>query len=449
MNSLNNAAPDLGQYIDQLATLETHRIDGRVTEVVGLVVEATIPNGSVGDLCSIEVEGGESIRAEVMGFRSGKMLLMPLDTTIGVSVGSRVTLNTKPLTIQVGRHLLGRIIDGMGRPIDGKGPLNGGAQQSVYNQPPNPMTRKRISEPFSTGIRAIDGLLTMGRGQRVGIFSGSGVGKSVLIGMIARHTNADVNVIGLVGERGREVREFIERDLGEEALKKSVVVVATSDQAAQIRVKAALVTMAVAEYFRDEGQEVMLMMDSLTRVAMAQREIGLAIGEPPTTKGYTPSVFALLPRLLERAGASGENSITGLFSVLVESDDLNDPIADAARSILDGHIVLSRAMANRGHYPAVDPLQSVSRLRREITNEQQIKNVSRIMELLSVYRESEDLINIGAYSPGSNPRIDEAIVNKDIIDAYLRQEWGAKSSFDNARDDLQTLCDNLEAGNGD
>ena len=310
-------------------------------------------------------------------------------------------------------------------------------------------TPRNTTEPFSTGIRAIDGLLTMGRGQRVGIFSGSGVGKSVLIGMIARHTNADVNVIGLVGERGREVREFIERDLGEEALKKSVVVVATSDQAAQIRVKAALVTMAVAEYFRDEGQEVMLMMDSLTRVAMAQREIGLAIGEPPTTKGYTPSVFALLPRLLERAGASGENSITGLFSVLVESDDLNDPIADAARSILDGHIVLSRAMANRGHYPAVDPLQSVSRLRREITDEQQIENVSRIMELLSVYRESEDLINIGAYSPGSNPRIDEAIANADIINAYLRQEWGARSSFDLARDDLKTLCENLEAGNGD
>lgn len=445
MTLKEHAGPDFNRYLEQLAVLDTHRLDGRVTEVVGLVVEATVPNGSVGDLCTIEIEGGEPVRAEVMGFRSGKMLLMPLDNTMGVSVGSRVTLNTKRLTVPVGRQLLGRIIDSMGRPIDGKGPINTATQRSVYNLPLNPMVRKRITEPFSTGIRAIDGLLTMGRGQRVGIFSGSGVGKSVLIGMIARHTDADINVIGLIGERGREVREFIERDLGEEALKRSVVVVATSDQAAQLRVKAALVTVAVAEYFRDQGNEIMLMMDSLTRVAMAQREIGLAIGEPPTTKGYTPSVFALLPRMLERTGAGRDHSITALFTVLVESDDLNDPIADAARSLLDGHIVLSRDMANRGHYPAIDALQSVSRLRRDITSPEQVGHVEKVIELLSVYRDSEDLINIGAYSPGSNPRIDAAIAGIETINVYLKQDGSLQSGFDQARQELAALCQVLEA----
>ncbi len=446
MTLKEHAGPDFNRYLEQLDVLDTHRLDGRVTEVVGLVVEATVPNGSVGDLCTIDIEGGEPVRAEVMGFRSGKMLLMPLDNTMGVSVGSRVTLNTKRLTVPVGRQLLGRIIDSMGRPIDGKGPINTATQRSVYNLPLNPMVRKRITEPFSTGIRAIDGLLTMGRGQRVGIFSGSGVGKSVLIGMIARHTDADINVIGLIGERGREVREFIERDLGEEALKRSVVVVATSDQAAQLRVKAALVTVAVAEYFRDQGHEIMLMMDSLTRVAMAQREIGLAIGEPPTTKGYTPSVFALLPRMLERTGAGRDHAITALFTVLVESDDLNDPIADAARSLLDGHIVLSRDMANRGHYPAIDALQSVSRLRRDITSPEQVKHVEKVIELLSVYRDSEDLINIGAYSPGSNPRIDAAIAGIETINAYLKQDGSLQSGFDQARQELAALCQVLEAG---
>ena len=446
MTLKEHAGPDLNRYLEQLAVLDTHRLDGRVTEVVGLVVEATVPNGSVGDLCTIDIEGGEPVRAEVMGFRNGKMLLMPLDNTMGVSVGSRVTLNTKPLTVPVGHQLLGRIIDSMGRPIDGKGPINTATQRSVYNLPLNPMSRKRITEPFSTGIRSIDGLLTMGRGQRVGIFSGSGVGKSVLIGMIARHTDADINVIGLIGERGREVREFIERDLGEEALKRSVVVVATSDQAAQLRVKAALVTVSVAEYFRDQGHEIMLMMDSLTRVAMAQREIGLAIGEPPTTKGYTPSVFALLPRMLERTGAGRDHSITALFTVLVESDDLNDPIADAARSLLDGHIVLSREMANRGHYPAIDPLQSVSRLRRDITTPEQVGHVEKVIELLSVYRDSEDLINIGAYSPGSNLRIDAAIAGIEYINAYLKQDGNLRSGFEQSQQELAALCQVLEAG---
>ncbi len=441
-------APRLARRQDQLDLLEPYRIDGRVTEVVGLVVEATCPDGSVGDLCTIDVKGSKPMRAEVMGFRDGKMLLMPLDATVGVAVGSRVTLSSETLTIPVGQQLLGRVIDGMGRPIDGKGPIQAERYQSVYNQPPAAMSRKIITEPFSTGIRSIDGLLTIGRGQRIGIFSGSGVGKSVLLGMIARHTDAEVNVIGLVGERGREVREFIERDLGEEALKRSVVVVATSDQAAQIRVKAAMATMAIAEFFRDRRQEVMLLMDSLTRVAMAQREIGLAVGEPPTTKGYTPSVFALLPRLLERAGTNPHSSITGLFSVLVESDDLTDPIADAARSVLDGHVVLSRDLANRGQYPAVDVLQSVSRLRREITDAEHNLLVQQVIELLSVYHGSEDLINIGAYSPGSNPRIDYAIANIDKVNTYLAQDGSTKSDFETARAELVKLCRDMEAGSG-
>ncbi len=439
MNATEQLTARLSNRLEQLEVLEPYRIDGRVTEVVGLVVEATCPNGSVGDLCTIDVEGSAPIRAEVMGFRNGKMLLMPLDATVGVAVGSKVTLSSDTLSIPVGPQLLGRIVDGMGRPIDGKGPIQSERYQSVYNQPPDPMSRKIITEPFSTGIRSIDGLLTIGRGQRIGIFSGSGVGKSVLLGMIARHTDAEVNVIGLVGERGREVREFIERDLGDEALRHAVVVVATSDQAAQIRVKAAMTATAIAEYFRDQGQEVMLLMDSLTRVAMAQREIGLAVGEPPTTKGYTPSVFALLPRLLERAGTNPHSSITGLYSVLVESDDLNDPIADAARSVLDGHIVLSRAMANRGQYPAVDVLQSVSRLRREITGREQDLDVQQVVEMLSVYRDSEDLINIGAYSPGSNPRIDYAIANIDKLNAYLSQDGQTRSDVESAREELSKL----------
>lgn len=448
MTLADTLSTKISQRTKQLATLESYRIDGRVTELVGMVVQATCPRGSVGDLCTIDVEGGKSIRAEVMGFRDGKMLLMPLDTTMGVAIGSRVTLGTEALTIPVGPKLLGRIIDGMGRPIDGKGPIQATSYRSVYNSSPEPMSRKMISKPFSTGIRSIDGLLTIGQGQRIGIFSGSGVGKSVLLGMIARHTEAPVNVIGLIGERGREVREFIERDLGEEALKRSVVVVATSDQAAQIRVKSAMVTTAIAEYFRDQGKEVMLLMDSLTRVAMAQREIGLAVGEPPTTKGYTPSVFALLPRLLERAGTNAHNSITGLYSVLVESDDLNDPIADAARSVLDGHIVLSRSMANRGHYPAVDILQSVSRLRHDITDQAQVEDVQRITELLAVYRDSEDLINIGAYSPGSNPKIDEAIANIDLINAFLRQTGDFRSDSESAKQELAQLCAQLGAARG-
>ncbi len=430
--------------LKKLDMVDSFRVDGKVTEVVGLIVEASCPHGSVGDLCTIAMEGGNSIRAEVMGFRKGKMLLMPLDTTVGVAVGSKVTVEPEQLHIPVGHNLLGRIVDGMCNPIDGKGPLRCEERQVVYGNPPDPLSRLRITQPFSTGIRSIDSLLTVGQGQRVGIFSGSGVGKSVMIGMMAMNTEAEVNVIGLVGERGREVREFIERDLGPEALKRSVVVVATSDQAAQIRVKAALVATAIAEYFRGQNKQVMLMMDSLTRVAMAQREIGLAVGEPPTTKGYTPSVFALLPRLLERAGADEKNSITGFYTVLVEGDDLTDPIADAARSILDGHIVLSRRFADRGQYPAVDVLQSVSRLRLEVTDQEQKDLVQKVIDVMSVYRDSEDLINIGAYSSGSNPKIDFAIKNIDSVNEFLKQGVLIGSNFETARSDLDNLVSNMK-----
>ena len=449
MTLLDNLQAPIAARLDRLEKLNSHRVDGRVTEVVGLVVEATCPYGSLGDLCTIETAEGSSIRAEILGFRDGKTMLMPLETTMGVAIGDRVVLRKEPLTIPVGPQLLGRILDGMGRPIDGKGPFHVEARQSVYREPPDPLRRKLITEPLSTGIRSIDGLLTLGRGQRVGIFSGSGVGKSVLLGMISQHTDADVNVIGLIGERGREVREFIENDLGAEALKKSVVVVATSDQAAQIRVKAGHVAMCIAEYFRDRGNDVILLMDSLTRIGMAQREIGLALGEPPTTKGYTPSVFALMPRLLERAGADVEHSITGLFTVLVENDDLNDPIADMARSILDGHIVLSRDLANRGHYPAVDVLRSVSRLSRAVTDPEQQRYVQQLVEVLAIYEDSEDLINIGAYSAGSNPKIDYAIANIDLVRTFLRQQDLESSGFEAAKTDLAKLCAEMGRNDGE
>jgi flagellum-specific ATP synthase len=330
----------------------------------------------------------------------------------------------------VGGELLGRVIDGLGRPLDGRGPIVTGEVRSIYNAPPNPLERRRITEPIVTGIRSIDTLLTCGKGQRVGIFAGSGVGKSVTLGMIARNTSADVNVIALVGERGREVAEFVDRELGQEGLRRSVVVVATSDQASLIRLKAAFMATTIAEYFRDRGLDVMLLMDSVTRLAMAQREVGLAIGEPPTTKGYTPSVFAMLPKLLERAGNARKGSITGLYTVLVEGDDMTEPVADAVRSILDGHIVLSRRLASAGHYPAVDVLESVSRVMPVITTPEHQKAVHRLVDMMATYREAEDLVNIGAYVKGSNPRIDEALKNWDRIREFLRQGSDEKEDFD-------------------
>lgn len=426
-------------HIQRLNEMESVRTDGKVSQVTGLVIEASSRGGTVGDVCEISIDRNKKIYSEIVGFRNNRVLLMPLGETVGVSPGSRIRRNTQPLTVPVSHHLLGRVIDGLGRPIDGKGPIPADDVQSVYNDPPNPLLRNRISETLTTGIRSIDGLITLGKGQRAGIFAGSGVGKSVLLGMISRYTDAQVNVIALIGERGREVREFIERDLGEEGLKRSVVIVATSDTAATVRIKGALIATSIAEYFRDQGLDVLLLMDSLTRVAMAQREIGLAIGEPPTTKGYTPSVFALMPRLLERAGNSEKGTITGLYTVLVEGDDLDEPISDAARSILDGHVVLSRRIATRGHYPAVDVLESVSRVRNEVISPGQRLQASRVLEWMAVYRESEDLINIGAYQKGSNPKVDESIARIDKINAFLRQDINEPSAFEMTLSKLSEL----------
>ena len=437
-------ANKLQEHSDQIdETDSVLTIEGKVSKVIGLIIEASLPDGTMGELCKIRTRTGDFIRAEIVGFRQDKVLLMPLDETVGISPGSTVTRSPKPLSIKVDERILGRVIDGLGNPIDGKGPVNAEDEQPAYNDSPNPMTRQRITKHLTTGIRAIDGLTTIGKGQRVGLFAGSGVGKSVLLGMIARYAEADVNVIGLIGERGRAVREFIERDLGESGLKKSVVVVATSDQAAMVRVKAALITTAIAEYFREQGKSVLLLMDSLTRVAMAQREIGLAAEEPPTTKGYTPSVFALLPRLLERAGTDKHGSITGLYTVLVESDDLDEPISDAARSILDGHIVLSRSLATKGHYPAIDVLESVSRLKNDITSEEQKQYAQKILETLAIYRDNEDLISIGAYQEGSNPKVDNAINNIDEINDYLQQDIYESIDFKSNLEHLQELAEKI------
>jgi type III secretion system ATPase, FliI/YscN (EC 3.6.3.15) len=374
--------------------------------------------------------------AEVVGFRDKNVLLMPIGDMSGIGPGSTVTVCHRDLEVAVGESLLGRVLDGLGNPIDGKGPVVPECYYPVSNQPPNPMTRPRIRQVLPLGVKCIDGLLTVGKGQRMGIFAGSGVGKSTLIGMIARNTKADINVIALIGERGREVREFLEKDLGEEGLKRSVVVVATSDQPALIRLKGAMVATAIAEYFRDKGRDVLLLMDSLTRFSMAQREIGLAIGEPPVSRGYTPSVFSILPKLLERAGTSEKGSITGLYSVLVDGDDMNEPITDTVRGILDGHIALSRQLAHRNHYPAIDVLGSISRVMNDIVDEEHLKYAMELRQALAVYRDAEDLINVGAYVRGSNPAIDKAISLHDSINEFLTQGINERYSF---RDTIEKL----------
>lgn len=427
--------------LDSIDIVDTVTAEGRISQIIGLVIEASGLDGSLGELCSIRTKDNLTIQAEIVGFKGDKVLMMPFGEIMGLSPGCPVSVSSQPMNIPVGDQLLGRILDGMGNPIDGKGPIKGSTYQPVYNVPPNPLDRQRINEAMPTGIRSIDGFLTLGKGQRVGIFSGSGVGKSVLLGMISRFTSAEVNVIALIGERGREVREFIERDLGPDGLKRSVVVVATSDQSAMIRIKGSLIATAIAEYFRDRGKDVMFMMDSLTRVAMAQREIGLAVGEPPTTKGYTPSVFSFLPRLLERTGAGKKGSITGLYSILVEGDDLDDPISDTARSILDGHVVLSRKLSTKGHYPAVDVLDSVSRLFQDIAEETHISKSRELLELLSEFRDAEDMISIGAYAKGSNSKVDRALKYKSKIDDYLRQEINEPSQFPES---IMTLSNILE-----
>jgi len=405
---------------------------GKVSRVVGLTIESDGPEVNIGELCQIySTKEKRNINAEVVGFKDSKVLLMPFGEMSGIGPGSKVVSSGEYLKVGVGKNLLGRIVDGIGSPIDGKGYLEPEDYYPVNNTPPNPLMRKRIKDPLPLGVKAIDGLLTVGKGQRIGIFAGSGVGKSTLIGMIARNTKADINVIALIGERGREVREFIEKDLQEEGLSRSVVVVATSDQPALIRLKGALVATAIAEYFRDQGMDVLFMMDSLTRFSMAQREIGLSIGEPPVSRGYPPSVFGIMPKLLERAGNSDKGSVTGLYTVLVDGDDLNEPITDTARGILDGHIVLSRSLANRNQYPAIDVLASVSRVMPDVVTREHLKTAGEIKKALAIYRDAEDLINIGAYVKGSSEKIDYAIDVIDNIISFIEQGTHDKFTYDN------------------
>ncbi|MFC1511061.1 flagellar protein export ATPase FliI [Candidatus Margulisiibacteriota bacterium] len=413
---------DFEKYHKAVERAELVKVIGKVVQVVGLIIEAQVGGVSVGDLCTIRLEKESRLAfAEVVGFREKRVLLMPLGSTSGISPGSQVVAAGKPLMVKVGKSVLGRVLSGLGEPIDGKGPLIEETEYPLDADPPDPVRRPRVTEVLKVGVRAIDGTLTIGRGQRIGIFAGSGVGKSTLMGMVARNAEADVNVIALVGERGREVRDFIEESLGEEGMKKSVVVCATSDQPPLIRLKAAFVATAIAEFFRNQGKMVILMMDSVTRFAMAQREIGLAAGEPPTTKGYTPSVFALMPRLMERSGTSVVGTITAFYTILVEGDDMNEPIADHSRSILDGHIVLSRDLAARNHYPAIDVSHSVSRLMTNLVSDEQKQAAGKLREVLARYIEAEDLINIGAYVKGSNPKIDFAISKIDQVNSLLKQ----------------------------
>ena len=426
---------DLSKYFDRLSDATLVQYKGRVSKVVGLTIESIGPQVQVGEMCKIfPVKSDVPVMAEVVGFTENAVLLMPLGDMQGISPGATVIASGNSHEVQVGDSLLGRVLDGLGQPIDDKESLNVSRAYPVNNMPPNPLSRMRIREPLPLGVKVIDGMLTCGRGQRIGIFAGSGVGKSTLLGMIARNTVADINVIGLIGERGREVKEFIENDLKEEGLSRSVVVVATSDQPALVRKKGALLATSIAEYFRDQGKNVILMMDSLTRFSMAQREVGLAIGEPPVTKGYPPSVFAELPRLLERSGNSDKGSITALYTVLVDGDDMNEPIADTVRGILDGHIVLSRALANKNHYPAIDVLASVSRVMPSIMSGEHMKKVGVMRDLLATYKDSEDLISIGAYVKGSSKKVDFAIEKNDEINNFLKQGVHDKFTFSQIED---------------
>lgn len=431
-------ARDLLNHVDSLDSFKRY---GRVKRVVGLMIESQGPESSIGDVCFIHVGAARKrkIQAEVVGFKDESVILMPYTSIHEISPGSLVETTMKPLEVKVGMGLIGKVVDSLGVPLDQSSLPKGLASVPTEQDPPNPMSRPPITEPIEVGVRMIDSLLTVGNGQRVGIFAGSGVGKSTLLGMIARNTTADLNVIGLIGERGREVREFIERDLGPEGLKRSIVVVATSDQPALMRIKGAYTATAIAEYFRDKGLNVMLMMDSVTRVAMAQREVGLAVGEPPTTKGYTPSVFAILSRLLERTGTNEFGSITGFYTVLVDGDDMNEPIADTVRGILDGHFVMDRDLANKGQYPAVNVLKSISRVMNNIVSPDHLQAAERLRELVSTYMNAEDLINIGAYKKGTSAQIDEAIMRYPQILDFLKQSTNEKVSFDESVEALWKL----------
>ena len=431
----------LDTYLAQIEKLEPAPISGRVVRVIGLIVESTGPRARIGELCELRGdEGGPPLPMEVVGFRDGRVLLVPLGDTAGIRPGDRIVARGGVLSMPVGPKLLGRVMDGLGRPIDGRGPLLETARAPLRPSALNPLARDPVVAVIGTGVRAIDSMLTCGRGQRVGLFGGSGVGKSTLLGMMARGTEADVVVLALVGERGREVRSFLEHDLGPSGLERSVVVVSTSDSPPLVRIRAAFGATAIAEHFRDQGKNVLLMMDSVTRLAMAQREVGLAAGEPPTAKGYPPSVFAMLPGLLERAGNLRDlGSITAIYSVLVEGDDTNEPIADAVRGILDGHIVLSRDLAARNHYPAIDVLPSVSRTMPDVTDVAHRQKAGMVRDWLAALRDSEDLVSVGAYVAGSNPRVDGALARRDTIDAFLCQPTDMTCGFADALAGLHQL----------
>ncbi|MBS4207624.1 flagellar protein export ATPase FliI [Bacillus sp. FJAT-50079] len=436
-------AKDLIPFIKDIHTYKHY---GKVIRVIGLMIESQGPESSIGDVCMIHVGGKAKRRkiiAEVVGFKEQNIILMPYSDIQDIAPGSLVEATGKPLEIKVGHELIGKVIDSLGRPLDGSSMSLNMETVATDRTPPNPLSRPPISDVLEVGVKAIDSLLTVGKGQRLGIFAGSGVGKSTLLGMIARNTKADINVIALIGERGREVREFIERDLGPEGLKKSIVIAATSDQPPLMRIKGAFAATAIAEYFRDKGYDVMFMMDSVTRVAMGQREVGLAVGEPPATKGYTPSVFSILPRLLERTGTSDKGTITAFYTVLVDGDDMNEPIADAVRGILDGHIVLDRTLANKGQYPALNVLRSVSRLMNHLTTKEHRTASEKIRDLLSTYMNSEDLINIGAYKKGASKEIDEAIKLYPHIISFLKQETDEQISSEQS---IQRLIELAEAG---
>ncbi|MDA3849880.1 MAG: FliI/YscN family ATPase [Spirochaetaceae bacterium] len=432
----------LEKYLDRVKALEPVKYMGRITAVKGVLLESNGPQAVVGELCHILCDRTENIMAEVVALKGETGQLMVFGEMEGIEIGDAVRATGEILDVKVGFELLGRVLDGLGHPIDGKGVIPVVERAPLMNKPPDPLTRTPIHEPLYTGIRSIDGLIPIGKGQRLGIFAGSGVGKSTLLGMIARNTSADVNVIALIGERGREVREFIENDLGPEGLKRSVIVVSTSDSPALARVRGAYTATAIAEYFRDQGKDVMLLFDSVTRFAMSQREIGLAIGEPPAARSYTPSVFTQLPKLLERSGVSEKGTITGIYSILVEGDDMDEPISDAVRGILDGHVVLARKLADRFHFPAVDVLRSISRLAPKISGPKIQRNIAYIRRLLAVYRDKEDLISIGAYAKGSQPDVDEAIEKMPKINAFLQQGIEESSNIKEILTTLGTICGN-------
>ncbi len=440
---MTTLAPWFQSRFAKLETLSPYRSSGAVREVVGLLVESEGPAASLGDFCVIETGQGRGVRCQVVGFRSGRVLSMALEELNGVELGQSIVARREAARAPVGEGLLGRVLDGFGAPLDSQGPLEASAYYQLYRAAPGPLERISIDQPLTTGIRAIDGLLTCGRGQRLGIFGGAGVGKSTLLGALARHSWADVNVVALIGERNREVRAFLEDDLGPAGAAKSVLVVATSDQPAPVRVRAPFLALAIAEFFADRGKHVLLVMDSVTRFAMAQREIGLAAGEPPSQKGYPPSVFHLLPKIFERAGNFSSGSITGFFSVLVEGDDMNEPIADAVRGLLDGHIVLSRELASANHYPAIDVLESISRLANSINAAEHRDSAARLRDCLAAYRRSEDLIQLGAYAQGSNPRVDAAIRTRDAVESFLRQDVENKEPLDQTVGHLRRLADQI------